>query len=260
MNQQIAHLKEEIQPLRSQLINHPLYNAIKNIDQLQIFMEHHIYAVWDFMSLLKALQQKLTCTTIPWIPVGDSNTRYLINEIVTGEECDVDAEGIRKSHFELYIDAMQQSGCDVAPIEMLIKKLKEGTTLPDVLSADSIPNASIVFLKNTFNTIATDKPHVIASAFTFGREDLIPDMFISIVRELSNNNPGKLDILKYYLERHIEVDGDHHSHLAYEMTATLCGDNDQKWAEALEAAKQSLTARIALWDAIHTEVGSSVIA
>ena len=106
----IASLKAEIEPLRQQLINHDLYKSIQTIDDLHVFMGHHVFAVWDFMSLLKSLQQKLTCTTLPWMPVGNANTRYLINEIVLGEESDVDADGNRTSHFELYLAAMQQAG------------------------------------------------------------------------------------------------------------------------------------------------------
>ena len=98
----IEKLKTEIEPLRQQLIQHDLYKNIRTIEDLHVFMEHHMFAMWDFMSLLKSLQQTLTCTGVPWMPVGSANTRYLINEIVLGEESDVDAEGNRISHFELY--------------------------------------------------------------------------------------------------------------------------------------------------------------
>jgi hypothetical protein len=104
MSKHIEKLKEEITPLRSQLIGHPLYAKIKTIDHLNVFMEHHVFAVWDFMSLLKSLQRNLTCVNLPWVPVGNPQTRYLINEIVLGEESDVDEQGLRTSHFELYLD------------------------------------------------------------------------------------------------------------------------------------------------------------
>ena len=97
----IKQLKSEIEPLRQQLIQHPVYSNINSIADLNVFMEHHVYAVWDFMSLLKSLQINLTCVDIPWIPKGSAETRYLINEIVLGEESDVDQEGKRTSHFEL---------------------------------------------------------------------------------------------------------------------------------------------------------------
>ena len=123
ITERIAQLKQEIEPLREQLIAHKLYRNINTIESLHTFMQHHIFAVWDFMSLLKALQQNLTCTTLPWMPVGNANTRYLINEIVTGEESDVDQTGARTSHFELYLKAMEQAGADTSAILSLFEQL-----------------------------------------------------------------------------------------------------------------------------------------
>jgi Protein of unknown function (DUF3050) len=253
-NGRIANLKAEIEPLRLQLINHALYKNIRTIDDLNIFMEHHVFAVWDFMSLLKALQQKLTCTNVPWMPVGNANTRYLINEIVLGEESDVDAEGNRTSHFELYLAAMQQAGCSDTGIKSLFDELSGGKSIEEGLILANIPSAARKFVQHTFDVINTGKPYLQAAVFTFGREDLIPGMFISMVKEISKQLPGKVDTLLYYLERHIEVDGEHNSQLAYQMTADLCGDDDSKWAEAADAVKEALQERIALWDGILKEI------
>ena len=123
MNEQIEKLQKAIEPLRQQIIDHKVYALIKDIDDLKIFMQYHVYAVWDFMSLLKTLQNNLTCTTVPWFPKGSADTRYLINEIVVGEESDVDLNGTRKSHFELYLDAMKQCGADTNPIERFANEL-----------------------------------------------------------------------------------------------------------------------------------------
>jgi len=253
-NNDIAALQQRIEPLRQQLINHPLYPSIKKIDDIRTFMGHHIYAVWDFMSLLKSLQRGLTCVHTPWVPVGDANTRYLINEIVTGEESDVDEKGNRTSHFELYLDAMKQAECDTTAIQALLANLGKGQDLQTAIGNSNIPAAAAQFVKTTFDTIATGKMHIQAAVFTFGREDLIPGMFLNLVKELSATFPGKLDVFKYYLERHIEVDGDHHSHLAYEMTAALCGNDADKWNEAAEWVETALKSRIALWDAIHRQL------
>jgi hypothetical protein len=256
----IASLKSTIQPLRDQLIRHELYKNINSLDELTTFMDHHVFAVWDFMSLLKSLQQRLTCTTTPWMPTGNANTRYLINEIVTGEESDVDEQGNRTSHFELYLRAMQQAGSQATAINSLFNELNFGKHIDEALIIAEIPLAARNFVQHTFEVIDNNKSHVQAAVFTFGREDLIPDMFVSMVKEISKQLPGKVDILLYYLERHIEVDGDHHSHLAYEMTAELCADDDQKWEEATAAVKEALQERINLWDGILAAINSPVVA
>jgi len=258
VNPRIEELKHSIQHIRTELIEHPLYKHIHTLSDLHVFMQHHVFAVWDFMSLLKALQQKLTCTTTPWMPVGNAQTRYLINEIVLGEESDVDQHGQRTSHFELYLKAMEQADCDTDAIDDLFYELNNGRNIDEALMIADIPVAARKFAEYTFDVIATEKPHIQAAVFTFGREDLIPDMFISMVKEIGKRFPGKVDTLLYLLERHIEVDGDHHSHLAYEMTANLCGNDDRKWEEATEAVKGALLARVQLWDHIDHEISELV--
>lgn len=243
---EIEQLQLKLAPLREKLIAHPLYNQIQSVEELRYFMEHHCFAVWDFMSLLKALQQSLTCISIPWLPVGNANTRYLINEIVTGEESDLDESGNRASHFELYLRGMKQVGADLTAIDQFIAFLNTGNSVAVSLGQANVPPAARRFVEHTFAVIAAGKPHEIAAVFTFGREDLIPSIFIEMVRSLAENT----GIFKYYLERHIEVDGDHHAHLAHQMTAELCGDDAVKWQEATEAAQQALEARLALWDDI----------
>lgn len=257
MNGHIEKIQQAIAPLRQQIINHKVYRQISNIDDLGVFMNYHIYAVWDFMSLLKALQNSLTCTSVPWFPVGSANTRYLINEIVTGEESDVDSCGVRKSHYEMYLDAMKQCGCEPGAFLSFITALKNTGSLDVAFNKAGVPGAAAKFVDYTFEVINTNEPHIQAAVFTFGREDLIPNMFLSIVNDLDSKFPGQVSEFKYYLERHIEVDGDHHSHLALAMTAELCGDDEEKWAEIEEAAIKSLQMRIGLWDGIYDEIENS---
>jgi len=246
----IDQLKKQLEEIRPQLVNHALYHSLPNLQKLQLFTTYHVFAVWDFMSLLKSLQTQLTCTNIPWVPVGNANTRYLINEIVLGEESDVDEFGTRTSHFELYLKAMEAMGPDTTAIKQFVDKLKTGENIHHGLNPSGLPDAVKNFLNYTFEVIEKEPLHVQAAVFTFGREDLIPDMFIGLVRELSENHPKELRTFKYYLERHIEVDGDHHSHLAMEMVSELCGDNDLYWEQATRAAIQSLQHRKWLWDGI----------
>ncbi|MEC5147773.1 DUF3050 domain-containing protein [Chitinophaga sp. 212800010-3] len=249
----VGFIQETIAPIREKIVSHPLYGQLRTPEDVRRFMEHHVYAVWDFMSLLKGLQQQLTCVNVPWIPVGNAATRYLINEIVTGEESDIDQNGNRCSHFELYERAMQQAGADISHIQALISDVKTGRSIDSILSTPALPEAVKGFLRFTFDVIATGKPHILASVFTFGREDLIPDMFLALVKDLGEKFPGTLDIFIYYLERHIEVDGDHHSQLAIQMVNELCGTDQAKWEEAARYAEQSLQWRHRLWSSIIAE-------
>lgn len=236
--------------IREELVNHPLYKRMHHTDDVRVFMQHHVFAVWDFMSLLKGLQQQLTCVETPWIPIGNANTRFLINEIVVGEESDIDEDGKRTSHFELYLKAMKQAGANTSAIELLIDEVKKGTPIEEVIKNSKLPDSVRLFLQNTFDVIATEKPHIMAAVFTFGREDLIPDMFMGMVKDLNQQHDGKFSTFQYYLERHIEVDGDHHSHLATAMTEELCGKNPSKITEALLWVDKSMKARKALWDGV----------
>ena len=254
MTDHINELKRTIEPLRQEIINHKVYSAIKDIDDLKVFMQYHVYAVWDFMSLLKTLQSNLTCTTVPWFPKGSADTRHLINEIVVGEESDVDQNGIRKSHFELYLDAMHQCGANTSKIETFIKVLKKTGDFNAAFASSETPTAAKDFVDFTFNIIGTNKAYLQAAIFTFGREDLIPGMFVSIVNDIHKNFPDSISIFKYYLERHIEVDGDHHSHLALQMTSNLCGTDEQFWKEAQQATSESLQKRIDLWDGVYRQI------
>jgi pyrroloquinoline quinone (PQQ) biosynthesis protein C len=211
------------------------------------------------MSLLKALQNQLTCTATPWFPVGSADNRYLINEIVVGEESDIDLNGKRISHFELYLDAMKQSGADTSEIESFINKLRSSGNFESAFLSALTPQEAISFVNYTFTIVASNKAHLQSAVFTFGREDLIPGMFLSVINEIHKNFPTEISIFKYYIERHIEVDGDHHSHLAMQMTEELCGDNEQLWQEAQEAVIASLQQRLALWDGVYKKITANKV-
>ncbi len=247
----VQSLMKVIAPVRARLIAHPVYRVIQNPETLRTFMESHVYAVWDFMSLLKSLQKSLTCLDIPWIPRGSATTRFLVNEIVVGEESDVDEEGRRTSHFELYLRAMEQAGANTAGIRGLIRDLVAGRSLREAIAGQVSRPSVRDFLDFTFDTIASGEVHRVAAVFTFGLEDLIADMFGKIVADF----PEDFGIFRYYLKRHIEVDGDHHSQLAIAMLEELCGADEGLWESAAQAVIAALEARIRLWDGVLEALG-----
>ena len=256
MNPKIIEIKEHILPLRQLLLEHPVYHQLRHLGDLNILMEQHVFAVWDFMALLKSLQFGLTSTNAPWMPIGNPKTRRLINEIVLEEESDIDIEGNPSSHYEMYLQSMQQSGANTQQVERFIARLISGYSHKELLkfNVEQLKDYTLEFVNTTFEIIHRGKLHEIAAAFTFGREDLIPDMFRSIVSDLDKNFPGKLDTFRYYLDRHIELDEEVHTPLALQMIEELCGEDEQKWLEAKKVARECLKARIKLWDGIEHSI------
>ena len=250
----IDNLLSEISETRNSLLNHSIYGKLNDIKSISKFMEIHVFAVWDFMSLAKSLQKNLTCVETPWYPTKDKVSRRLINEIVLGEESDIDQNNNPVSHFELYVESMNKIGSDTSKIHQFINEIIETKSHIKAIEKCSIPNGISEFLNFTFDTIESNKPHIIASVFTFGREDLIPDMFINIVKTLNENNETKIGDLLYYLERHIEMDGDEHGPMALQMISELCKDDDEKWKEATAMSKKALEMRIKLWDYIESNL------
>ncbi|WP_116105208.1 DUF3050 domain-containing protein [Lewinella sp. IMCC34191] len=245
----IDRIFEQTKPLQAQLTGHRLYQQLKDIDDIRLFMERHVFAVWDFMSLLKALQNELTCTTLPWKPVRNARTARFINEIVLGEETDVDRNGVPASHYELYLEAMDEVGADNQKIQQLLDDINDLDNAREALQAADLGEGIKRFVDYTFELIKEGKAHKIAAAFTFGRESLIPELFIEILNQ-SPEDKSRFPRLVYYLERHIEVDGDEHGPLSEAMVTELCGTDETKWAEAQAVAEEALRRRIGLWDEI----------
>ena len=249
----IASLESAIDDHMNSLANHPLFAKINTIETVCTFMEYHVYAVWDFMCLLKSLQQKVTCCSHPWLPVGDPETRRLVNEICLDEESDELDDGQCLSHFEMYLNAMQEAGANTQVVESFLTQLKDGDTVEQALSVTDVPAPSRHFIMDTMAVIERGEAHTLAAAFTIGREVAIPRMFSTLVNSLSTKMTG-LDTLKIYLKRHIELDGDKHGPLGIQMIANLCGNNGDKWHEATEAAIKALRSRIVLWDGIQNAI------
>lgn len=245
----IDQFEFSIAPERSALLSHPLFSAVNDLARARFFMEAHVFAVLDFMSLVKSLQAKITCVTVPWVPPPHRDSARFINEIVLGEESDEIEPGFYISHFELYLAAMKDCGADTSFIENFVSQIQAGREISEALEITKAPHSVRSFVETTFSFCRLEV-HQIAAAFLYGREDIIPDMFKSILSEPSMSTHPQLKRLRRYLERHIEVDGDSHGPMARKLMQNLCGENKNLWAEAEVVARQALKARHQLWDRV----------
>lgn len=253
----IPTLQASIAPLRQQLLNHPVYQDLASPAALRHFMQLHVYAVWDFMSLLKKLQQGLTCIQSPWLPPADPIAARMINQIVLGEESDTDPQGSPTSHFELYLQSMKEVGADTSAIESFLNLLRQGTPLTQAMQAACVPEAAQSFIQCTFQIIHESHLPSVASAFTLGREDLIPGLFRGIVGRLNAEGSIRAERFIYYLDRHIGLDEEEHGPLAFQILERLCGTDAENWQKAESAARKSLHSRLTLWNAIQNPAWKS---
>src|SRR5215472_13970892 len=247
-NTGVERLKQAVSPARNSVISHPMYRKLDGLAAVRTFMQHHVFAVWDFMSLLKSLQCQLTCVEVPWVPTGPTGSRRLINDIVLVEESDELGRGFI-SHFELYLDGMTQAGADRGPIDSFIELLRAGRPVLTSLKEAGVPEPAAEFTTITWGFIESLPIHSQAAAFAFGREDLIPDMFDQVV-EVNSGMGNQSSTFVDYLRRHIQVDAEEHTPMAMQMLADLCGDDDAKWRESEDTVNSALAARCRLWDGI----------
>jgi hypothetical protein len=250
MNRGQAQFSQRARERRAELVAHPMYRQLLTLDDLRRFMESHVFAVWDFMSLLKRLQQLLTTVTVPWVPPLSPRVSRFINQLVLDEESDSDGLGSYASHFEIYRRAMREVGADTLYIDAVVRSIQNvGSWRPEL-----VPEPARSFVRSTFALLERGDAHEVAAAFAFGREDAIPDMFRALIAALDHQNPGLLKHVRYYLERHIGVDETEHTPMAQAMLAELCGDDEQRWLEATRAVEDAVEARLGLWDGILVRV------
>ncbi|WP_126463244.1 DUF3050 domain-containing protein [Sulfuritortus calidifontis] len=241
-----------IRGLQDRLNSHPIYAALRTTDDLRVFMQHHVYSVWDFMSLIKYLQHNVAPARWPWIPGADASVARFINELVLEEETDEAPPGAAgfASHFELYLGAMREIGADTTQVQRFIE-LVRGQGLEHALANARVPESALRFTRVTFGFIDSGRPHAVAAALALGREHVIPAMFRAFLARMAVTEQ-QAPTFHYYLNRHIHLDEDFHAPLSLRLLDALCGDDAGRRAEAEAeaAAVQAIEARLAFWDGV----------
>jgi hypothetical protein len=250
----LDRLRTSIAPLRNRLLEHPIYQSVDTLPRLRRFMSYHVFAVWDFMCLAKRLQRDLTSLDILWLPPEQPSLARFINSVILGEESDVDPDGRPVSHFDLYLSAMEEVGASTDGVNCFVAMLREGAGFQKALTAVDAPSATHAFVENTLDTVERGTTIEVLSAFLFGREDLIPDMFSRLLPQWTESKHARR--FTYYVERHIELDGDEHGPAGERALAEMAGQNEAAWQASERAAKSAISARIALWDGVHADIVS----
>ncbi len=248
-SRRLRRLENALAPEVRALLAHPLYASLGEVADVRRLMETHAFAVWDFMSLTKALQRGLTCVSLPWLPPSDPSTARFINEIVLDEESDEVAPKRYLSHCELYLRAMDEVGADASVVRRFLARLRRGVPAREALADPAITPHARRFTAFTLST-ARMPTHRVAAAFLFGRESVIPDMFRRILARRGALRGPRLKSFRLYLDRHIALDRDEHGPMAARLLTTVCGTHAAKWSEAEVTGRASIRARLRLWDGV----------
>jgi hypothetical protein len=158
---------------------------------------------------------------------------------VVGEESDLDQNGVATSHFDLYLRAMHEIGASTAEINDFLA----------TMDMRNIPDGAREFVEGNLKVAREGHVVEVAASFFFGREKLIPEMFTTMVTILDQEKI-EAPTFRYYLKRHIEVDGDEHGPLAHQCLETLTGKSDDLKRLATTSGLSALSARKKLWDRV----------
>jgi hypothetical protein len=246
-------LREAIRETHARLACHPLFSTLQDLNDLRQFMEWHVFAVWDFVSLLKRLQRDFTCVSLPWVPASQPRAARLINEIVLGEESDETPGGGYLSHFELYLGAMREVGANTDQVCAFVEQLRDGIALEAALARAELPAPLAAFVRSTLQTALHGEVEQVLGSFFFGRENVIPDMFGALLEQWGLSRQ-QAPLFVHYLERHIDIDGDKHGPAAALMIGDVIGSDARRESRMLNGALAALRHRDNLWNALQARM------
>jgi hypothetical protein len=164
-------------------------------------------------------------------PARPAPARF-ITSLVLAEESDLDPEGTAASHFELYLQGMEEIGASTTEVLRFLSTLREGKGLEASL-VTSAPPAAHTFVSQTLSMVEQGTTVEVLSSLLFAREDLIPEMFSRLVWQWTESHRAPRFVC--YLERHIELDGDEHRPAAVRALAEAAGDDERAWEVARRA-------------------------
>jgi len=245
--------QQKITEAQQNLTNHPIFSAVTSVERLRCFMETHVFAVWDFMTLVKRLQCDLTCITNPWIGVKDAESARLINEIVCSEETDILPDGTSISHFDMYRLAMKEIGANTGPIDTFIEFLLRDYSVHDALTFSGAPEEAKKFVLRTIAVASRGNLIDVAADFLNGRESIIPNMFRSLLSSWTVDETT-VPMFIYYLNRHICLDENEHGPASNRMLMNIVKQKGFSVGVIEYPSLTAIQARVDMWNELHKKL------
>jgi hypothetical protein len=237
-------LERQLVPLQQRMASHPLIGHLTTLLAVRCFMAHHVFAVWDFVCLLKTLYARIGCVGVPWFPPKNAESVYFLSTILLDEESDqLPHQAQRLCHFDLYVQAMIGCGANTGPMQQFLLQLGQGQSIHQALQSTDIPVAARQFVQSTWTFFDQPTP-ALAAAFVLGREAMVPPLFAPLLQQIQNHCIPHCDLFCTYLSRHITMDSREHYPQAVKMLESLCGDSAEDWQLAGQAAEQALRQRL----------------
>jgi hypothetical protein len=178
---------------------------------------------------------------------------------VIGEETDVDPDGSYVSHLDLYLHAMADIGASTLQFDRFRSLVLVGVPVEVALTRIGVPPHVQAFVAHTMALANSGSTEEVLAAFFYGREDIIPEMFRRLLDTLygAKHNNDRLRHFIYYIDRHIELDGDSHGPIGRELLEDLLANSPHKVERARRAACSSIEARIRLWNGTLSNLRNS---
>jgi hypothetical protein len=126
------------------------------------------------MSLLKRLQQDMTCIAVLWFPADNAKAARLINDIVIGEETDV-GPAAPMSAISIFTSAQWRTS-PPAPLQFdrFRALVLVGVPVEIALARIGAPPHVQAFVAHTMRLANSGSTEEVLAAFFYRREDIIP--------------------------------------------------------------------------------------
>lgn len=242
----------------SELAQHPVLEAVSSEAALRVFMRSHVYTVWTHISLVKRLQHELSNMAVPWVPPRSRLAARLINELVTGVECDLDTDGMPISHYELYLDAMTDVTADSQSVRRFVQLVDDGSAsaLDKAFDAASTPQHVRAYVRHALRVARQGSLAQVLGCFLHGRDISLQQSITRLLAEWTRTSPA-LPRLAYYLERHSQLECGRHADRLQRVVQELDSTSPRFADDVLASARESLGTRIRFWDGVLAEIRHS---